>query len=104
MANSQIWAAGEALIDLVPQGESRIPIVGGGAANTAKALANLEIEVSWIGGISSDKYGVLIKQELENVDLGLANFSRLPTALAQVSLDEKGSASYVIFIGRHGYL
>jgi fructokinase len=69
-------------------------VVGGGAANTAKALANLEIVVSWIGGISSDDYGVLIKQELENVDLGLANFSNLPTALAKVSLDEKGSASY----------
>jgi fructokinase len=69
-------------------------VVGGGAANTAKALANLELGVSWVGGISSDEYGVLIKQELKNVDLGLAHDSNLPTALAKVSLDEKGSASY----------
>jgi fructokinase len=69
-------------------------VVGGGAANTAKALANLEMEVSWIGGISCDEYGNLIEKELENVDLGLANFSKLPTALAKVSLDASGSASY----------
>ncbi|NDG10036.1 MAG: carbohydrate kinase, partial [Actinobacteria bacterium] len=55
---------------------------------------NLGMEVSWIGGISSDKYGNLIEKELENVDLGLANFSNLPTALAKVSLDGNGSASY----------
>jgi fructokinase len=91
---SKVWVAGEALIDLLPRAGESMAVVGGGAANTAKALANLEIEVSWIGGISSDEYGVLIKQELENVDLGLANFSNLPTALAKVSLDEKGSASY----------
>jgi fructokinase len=69
-------------------------VVGGGAANTAKALANLEIQASWIGGISSDEYGELIKEELEDVDLVLANYSNLPTALAKVSLDTNGSASY----------
>jgi len=95
---SKVWVAGEALIDLLPRAGESMAVVGGGAANTAKALANLEIVVSWIGGISSDDYGVLIKQELENVDLGLANFSRLPTALAKVSLDEKGSASYEFFL------
>jgi fructokinase len=91
---SRVWVAGEALIDLLPRDGASVAVVGGGAANTAKALANLEIEVSWIGGISNDEYGNLIKQELESVDLSLANYSTLPTALAKVTLDRSGSASY----------
>ena len=91
---SKVWVAGEALIDLLPRDGASIAVVGGGAANTAKALANLEIDVSWVGGVSSDEYGNLIKKELESVDLSLANYSSLPTALAKVSLDRSGSASY----------
>ncbi|NDE48284.1 MAG: carbohydrate kinase [Actinobacteria bacterium] len=91
---SKVWVAGEALIDLLPRDGASVAVVGGGAANTAKALANLEIDVSWVGGVSSDEYGNLIKKELESVDLSLANYSSLPTALAKVSLDRSGSASY----------
>jgi len=89
-----VWVVGEALIDLVPSGDSRVPIVGGGPANTAKALAKLGIPTSFIGGISSDKYGASISSELACVNLGLSLRSDLPTALAIVSLDEDGSASY----------
>ena len=91
---SRVWVAGEALIDLLPRDGASMAVVGGGAANTAKALANLEIDVSWVGGVSSDEYGNLIRKELESVDLSLANYSSLPTALAKVSLDRSGSASY----------
>ena len=91
---NRVWVAGEALIDLVPSGDSRVPIVGGGPANTAKALARLGIPTSFIGGISSDSYGDSISSELADVDLGLCLRSELPTALAIVTLDESGSASY----------
>ena len=89
-----VWVAGEALIDLVPRGDALIPKVGGGPANTAKALSNLGFKTSFIGGISSDAYGVLIQEELEAVDLLMALKSDLPTALAKVTLDSSGSASY----------
>ncbi|NQW58761.1 MAG: carbohydrate kinase, partial [Polynucleobacter sp.] len=36
---SQVWVAGEVLIDLIPECADRKPIVGCGPANTAKALA-----------------------------------------------------------------
>ena len=88
------WVAGEALIDLLPLGDDKRAVVGGGAANTAKALANLGITTSFIGGISSDEYGELIRKELESLDLSLALNSDLPTALAVVSLGSDGSASY----------
>ena len=58
----QVWVVGEALIDLVP-GPSGVvdAIVGGGPANTAKALAGLGFSASFIAGISSDEFGELIK-------------------------------------------
>lgn len=93
-SESTVWVAGEALIDLVPiDGEVRA-IVGGGPANTAKALAKLGIPVSFVGGISRDEYGKLIRQELQSVDLTHALTSDLPTALAEVNLDKSGSANY----------
>lgn len=91
---SLAWVAGEALIDLLPDGDKRKAVVGGGAANTAKALSLLGVDVSFVGGISSDEYGALITKELQSADLSLANKSALPTALAVVSLDQSGSASY----------
>jgi len=94
VASSEIWVAGEALIDLVPEGNSLTPVVGGGPANTAKALYRLGYKSSFIGGISSDQYGSMIRAELAGVDLKFALRSNLPTALAIVSLDESGSASY----------
>lgn len=90
----RVWVVGEALIDLVPAGETQVPIVGGGPANTAKALAKLGIPTSFIGGISSDEFGSSIAAELSSVDLSLALRSNLPTALAIVTLDKSGSASY----------
>lgn len=93
---SEIWVAGEAMIDLLPGGESFIEVVGGGPANTAKAIANLGLKSSFIGGISSDYFGKQIEKELLecSVNLSLSHRSKLPTAEARVILDEFGSASY----------
>ena len=40
-----IWVCGEVLIDLLPGTPNRVAIVGGGPANTAKALSRLGYEV-----------------------------------------------------------
>ena len=93
----QVWVVGEALIDLVPMPSGAVEaIVGGGPANTAKALAGLGLETSFVGGISSDEFGALIKEELREsgVDLSLVKFSNLPTATAKVLLDSVGKANY----------
>lgn len=96
-ADNGIWVAGEALIDLVPDlYTNRVAIVGGGPANTAKALANLGHTTYFIGGISTDSYGESITNELKNygVNLDLAHHSKLLTATASVTLDDLGSAKY----------
>ena len=91
-----IWVCGEVLIDILPSG----PVVGGGPANTAKALARLGHDVHFIDGISSDAYGVSARAELLNdgVNLDLALASDKPTCTATVSLDAAGGASYEFLI------
>ncbi|CAN2171376.1 RbsK Sugar kinases, ribokinase family [Candidatus Nanopelagicaceae bacterium] len=92
-----IWVCGEVLIDLIPGADGVcVPHVGGGPANTAKALARLGQDVQFIDGISSDQYGVMSRKELldDEVKLDLALKSDKPTCLAIVSLAENGGASY----------
>ena len=91
-----IWVCGEVLIDILPTGA----VVGGGPANTAKALARLGYEVDFIDGISTDGYGVSARKELsrDGVGLALSLTSDKPTCTATVTLDSKGSASYEFLI------
>ena len=87
------------LIDLLP-GNPRVPVVGGGPANTAKALARLGHDVHFIDGISTDAYGQSARAELvrDGVSLDFALTSDKPTCTATVSLDASGGASYEFLI------
>ena len=87
-----IWVCGEVLIDILPSG----PVVGGGPANTAKALARLDYDVDFIDGISTDSFGVIVRKELERdkVGLGLCLTSDKPTCTATVTVDAQGGARY----------
>jgi fructokinase len=96
----QVWVAGEVLIDLIPHGSGRKPIVGGGPANTAKALSRLGIDTQFIDGISSDEYGQIAKNKLvtAGVKLDYVKYSDKPTCLAIVSLSDSRSATYEFVI------
>jgi len=98
--SESIWVAGEVLIDLIPRGGERVAIVGGGPANTAKALARLGFDSYFIDGLSTDKYGDQARAELlaDGVKLDYTLTSSNPTCLATVTLDENGSASYEFLI------
>jgi fructokinase len=97
---SQVWVTGEVLIDLIPDGSDRKPIIGGGPANTAKALSRLGIDTQFIDGISTDDFGQMAKGELvrAGVKLDYVKYSDKPTCLAIVSLSDSGSASYEFVI------
>jgi len=96
----QVWVVGEVLIDLIPEGAVREPIVGGGPANTARALARLGIDTQFVDGISSDQYGQMAKNELltAGAKLDYVKYSDKRTCLAIVSLSESGSATYEFVI------
>ena len=97
---SQAWVIGEVLIDLIPDGLERKPIVGGGPANTATALSKIGIDTQFIDGISTDDYGQMAKDELvvSGAKLDYVKYSDKPTCLAIVSLSDSGSASYEFVI------
>ena len=93
----QVFVVGEALMDLIPvSGGAISEMVGGGPCNSAKALARLGFSTTFIGGISSDRYGEAIEKELldSGVSLDFVHRSDLPTALAIATINEAGLASY----------
>jgi len=98
--SGQVWVVGEVLIDLILDESKHVAIVGGGPANTAKALAKLGVNTHFIDGISNDEYGQMAKAELlsANVILNYAQYSNKPTCTAKVTLSKSGSASYEFVI------
>ena len=90
-----ILCCGEALIDLIPQGDTRVPHVGGAVLNTAVALGRLGEEVAMLTGLSSDEYGALIEAHgrQSHVDFAPSVRSDRPTTLAVVTLVD-GQATY----------
>ncbi len=94
---------GEALIDIIVSPEGEIDsVVGGGPVNTARAIARLGTEVSFIGGISQDALGKRIRRLLDadRVNCAIERDCVDPTTLAIASLGEHGAASYQFLI--HG--
>ena len=80
-----IVVAGDALVDLIVRADGSITAVpGGGPYNSARAAGRLGMPVSWIGGLSSDRFGRDLEAGLSSagVDLSMAQRTELPTTLA----------------------
>ncbi len=95
-----IICCGEALIDMLPRktrehGSVLLPVAGGSVFNTAIALGRLGEETRFFSGISSDRFGRLLKDELKasGVDYTLCHISERPTTLAFMELKD-GQANY----------
>ena len=95
-----IVVCGEALVDLTPtrcgSEDGFVPRAGGSPFNVAVGLARLETPVAFLGRISSDAFGRLLRGHLEDngVDLRYVNQGPEPTALAFVHLGPGGSPDY----------
>ncbi|MEU8453575.1 carbohydrate kinase family protein [Streptomyces griseoaurantiacus] len=99
-----IVVAGEALIDLVPQGAGALaaltPALGGGPYNTAVALGRLGSPTAFCSRVSRDPFGeALLERLLESgVDVSAVQRGPEPTSLAVATLDEGGSAAYSFYV------
>ena len=92
-----IVIAGDALVDLIVRADGSITAVpGGGPYNSARAVGRLGSAASWIGGLSSDRFGRDLEAGLSGagVDLSMAQRTDLPTTLALAEIGPDGSASY----------
>jgi fructokinase len=92
-----IVVAGEALMDLIlhPDG-SLTAVPGGGPFNTARTIARLGGMVAFLGRLSSDRFGGMLRDALvrDGVDVSLAGSTDAPTTLAVAELDDRGAATY----------
>ena len=95
-----IIVAGEALIDLAPRDGLLLPLAGGSPYNVAVGLGRLGRAASYLGGLSTDPFGVRMAERLaaEDVEVSLAPRYPAPTTLAVVHLDDRGRATYGFYL------
>ncbi|MEV5353073.1 carbohydrate kinase [Streptomyces sp. NPDC052693] len=99
-----IVVAGEALIDLVPQGTGALaalqPALGGGPYNTAVALGRLGSPAAFCSRVSSDAFGQALLDRLREtgVDVSAVQRGTEPTTLAVATVGADGSAAYSFYV------
>ncbi|MCM1972788.1 MULTISPECIES: carbohydrate kinase [unclassified Streptomyces] len=99
-----IVVAGEALIDLVPQGTGALaslrPALGGGPYNTAVALGRLGSPTAFCSRTSLDAFGEALLDGLRQAGVDVSHVQRgpEPTTLAVATIDEGGSAAYSFYV------
>jgi fructokinase len=93
-----IVVAGEALIDRIESPDGRVADVpGGGPYNVARTIARLGSRVAFLGRLSTDDPGVLLRSQLvaDGVDISLVVSTDDPTSVALARVDADGVATYV---------
>ena len=92
-----IVVAGEALIDLIVDPDGGLAAVpGGGPYNCARTIARLGQPVTFLGRISTDRFGRRLHANLEADGVAVTHIVETddPTTLAVAELDTSGSATY----------
>ncbi|GAA5024232.1 carbohydrate kinase family protein [Streptomyces siamensis] len=99
-----IVVAGEALIDLVPQGAGALvdllPRLGGGPYNTAVALGRLGSPTAFCSRVSDDAFGEALLGGLREADVDVSHVQRgaEPTTLAVATIGPDGSAGFSFYV------
>jgi fructokinase len=99
-AHGTILVAGEALYDLwVDARDDLHGRPGGGPFNTARTIARLRQPVSYLGRMSTDRFGTTLVRLLEEDGVGLGTVVRTddPTTLAFADIDPEGGARYSFY-------
>src|SRR6266852_2999811 len=96
-----ITVTGEALIDLVIDGDgSPRPRPGGGPFNTARTIGRLGLAPVFLGRLSRDSFGHLLRSRLDQdgVMLAVPQLADAPTTLAVVDVDAAGAPRYRFYL------
>ena len=98
---AMIVVAGEALMDLFVGPDGSVAAnAGGGPYNTARTIARLGQPVTFLGRISSDRFGRDLRATLARDGVAADGVIETddPTTLALVELDEHGVAGYHFYV------
>jgi len=96
-----ITVTGEALIDLVIDGDGRTrPRPGGGPFNTARTVGRLGLAPAFLGRLSADSFGHQLRTRLDQdgVMLAVPQLADAPTTLAVVDVDAAGAPRYRFYL------
>lgn len=93
---SGVAVLGEALVDVLPGDDGEpVRVPGGSPANVAIAMARLGLPVTFLGGLSDDADGVLLRDHFDRHGVVVHGRALLaPTATATVTIDGRGAATY----------
>jgi fructokinase len=95
-----IAVVGEALIDLVVDGQGVVAArPGGGPFNTARTLGRLGAPTTFLGRLSTDAFGRLLRASLRRDGVAVAvPAAEAPTTLAVADVGPDGAASYEFYL------
>lgn len=100
--SEKVWVLGDAVVDLLPDGEqSLLKCPGGAPANVAVGIARLEGKSGFIGRVGNDPFGHFMKKVLndEQVDTTWMHYDELHrTSTVVVALDDQGERSFTFMV------
>ena len=98
----KVWVLGDAVVDLIPDGENHyLKAAGGAPANVAVAIARLGGRTAFIGRVGDDPLGRFMQKTLnaENVNTDFMLLYPLHrTSTVVVDLSEEGERSFTFMV------
>lgn len=100
--SAQVWCLGDAVVDLLPEGDGRlIQCAGGAPANVAVGIARLGGKSGFIGRVGQDPFGKFMHATLrkEKVNTEFMTFDPAQrTSTVVVALDDEGERSFTFMV------
>ncbi|HBV5208189.1 TPA: aminoimidazole riboside kinase, partial [Enterobacter hormaechei] len=97
-----IWVLGDAVVDLLPDGEGKLLRCPGGApANVAVGIARLGGRSAFIGRVGDDPFGRFMQKTLENEKVNTERLRLDPqhrTSTVVVDLDDDGERTFTFMV------
>lgn len=99
---SRIWVTGDAVVDLIPDGDAHyLKCPGGAPANVAVAVSRLGADSAFFGRVGNDPLGRFMRQVLKNESVDVA-YMQLDdaqrTSTVIVDLDDQGERSFTFMV------
>ena len=99
---NRVWVMGDAVVDLIPEGELHyLKCPGGAPANVAVGVARLGGESAFIGRVGADPFGRFMADTLVAEGVDIRHLTQDPaqrTSTVLVELDEEGERSFTFMV------
>ncbi|WP_205599267.1 aminoimidazole riboside kinase [Aeromonas rivipollensis] len=99
---NRVWVMGDAVVDLIPEGELHyLKCPGGAPANVAVGVARLGGESAFIGRVGADPFGRFMADTLVAEGVDIRHLTQDPahrTSTVLVELDEAGERSFTFMV------